>query len=144
MNISDIDIRLVDEWDRDEIHGIYIEAGWWKDRYDTARIPAMIRGSFAFVVAVDRESGRAVGMGRVISDGISDAYLQDLYVKKVFRGVGIGSRIMEFLLSSCRRAGVEWIGAIAEPGSEEFYLCSGFERMEGYVPMIFAGDEGSC
>lgn len=141
MEISNIEIRVVDEWECNEIHEMYIEAGWWRDRYDANLIPAMIRGSFAFVVAVDRRSGKAVGMGRAISDGVSDAYFQDFYVRDGFRGIGIGSRIMESLISSCVLAGVEWIGLIAEPGSEEFYLRSGFERMEGSVPMILGGDE---
>jgi len=41
---------------------------------------ALVRSSFAFAIAVHRESGATVGMGRAISDGVSDAYIQDLIV----------------------------------------------------------------
>jgi GNAT superfamily N-acetyltransferase len=79
-------------------------------------------------------------MGRVIADGISDAYLQDLITDPRFRGRGIGKSIVSVLVAHCKKAGITWIGLIAEPGSEEFYLPLGFERMEGYVPMIYRGD----
>lgn len=141
MDIKDIEIMVVDVWDSEEIYSIYREAGWWRERYDAERIPAMIRGSFVFVVAVDRNSGEAIGMGRAISDGVSDAYFQDLYVREGYRGHGIGRQILESLISYCHHAGVEWVGVIAEPGSGEFYFSLGFEPMDGFVPMLLGGDD---
>jgi len=70
---------------------LYRAGGWWKDEYDPAEIPGLIRGSFAFAVAVEEESGRAVGMGRVISDGVSDAYIQDLVVLPEYRSRNVGT-----------------------------------------------------
>gem|GEM_PF-4414770 len=83
--MSSVSIALVHSWDPQEIVLLYRAGGWWKDEYDPAEIPGLIRGSFAFAVAVEEESGRAVGMGRVISDGVSDAYIQDLVVLPEYR-----------------------------------------------------------
>ncbi len=55
-------------------------------------LPRLIRGSFLFAVAVDRKTGHAVGMGRVISDGVSDGYIQDLVVLPEYRKTGIGAQ----------------------------------------------------
>ena len=137
---SGIRISLVSSWNEKEILELYRTAGWWKEEYDPAEISRIIEGSFGFAVAIDTTSGRAIGMGRVIADGISDAYLQDLITDPRFRGRGIGKSIVSVLVAHCKKAGITWIGLIAEPGSEEFYLPLGFERMEGHVPMIYRGD----
>lgn len=132
-------IRLVDSWDTDEILHLYHAGGWWKDEYDPATIPSLIRGSFAFAVAVDRKTGRAVGMGRVISDGISDGYIQDLVVLREYRKMGIGKEIVAALVRKCADSGITWIALIAEPETEAFYLPLGFHAMGGHTPLIWKG-----
>ena len=79
-------------------------------------------------------------MGRVISDGVSDAYIQDVVVHTDFRGRGLGTRIISNLTVRCRKAGLVWIGCIAEPGTEGIYLIAGFEEMKGHTPMILKSD----
>jgi ribosomal protein S18 acetylase RimI-like enzyme len=142
MTISTDTIRvsLVRSWDTAEIVFLYKTGGWWKDIYDSAEIPRLIMGSFAFAVAADT-NGHAIGMGRVISDGVSDAYIQDLVILPEYRGRGIGTGILSVLIKHCKQAGLSWIGLIAEPDSEEFYVPLGFERMPGHIPMIYRGEQ---
>lgn len=135
-----IRVSIVNSWDNAEIVFLYRTGGWWKDTYDPAEIPRLIKYSFAFAVAVDT-SGHAIGMGRAISDGVSDAYIQDLVINPEHRGRGIGTRILSVLIKHCKQAGLSWIGLIAEPGSEDFYTPLGFERMPGHIPMIYRDDE---
>jgi aralkylamine N-acetyltransferase len=137
---SDIVIRLVDAWDDNEIVHLYRAGGWWKDEYDPKSLPGLIRGSFAFVVAVDRRTGHAVGMGRVLSDGVSDAYIQDLVVLPEFRKKGLGREIALALVRKCTGAGISWISLIAEPGTELFYRPLGFHPMREYVPLLWESD----
>ncbi len=131
----DIEIRIVDEWSIDDIVKLYKVGGWWKDHYDPNRIPALITGSFAFALAVDL-TGTAIGMGRIISDGVSDAYIQDLVVLQEWRGKGIGKAIIKLLLDHCLKKKLSWIGLIAEPGTTEFYTPLGFKSLPG-EPLIF-------
>ena len=142
MTISTDTIRvsLVRSWDTAEIVFLYKTGGWWKDTYNPAEIPRLIMGSFAFAVAADT-NGHAIGMGRAISDGVSDAYIQDLVILPEYRGRGIGTRILSVLIKHCKQAGLSWIGLIAEPDSEEFYVPLGFERMPGHIPMIYRGEQ---
>ncbi len=132
-------VRLVETWDQDEIVQLYHAGGWWKDEYDPATIPDLIRKSFAFAIAVDSRTGRAVGMGRVISDGISDGYIQDLVVLPACRKKGVGKEIVATLVRKCTESGITWIGLIAEPDTEEFYLPLGFHRMQGHIPLLWNG-----
>jgi len=137
---GDIRISLVRSWDAQEIVALYRAGGWWKDEYNPAEIPGLIKGSFAFAVAIDETGGRAVGMGRVISDGVSDAYIQDLVVLPSYRKQGAGKALLRALLSACNKAGLSWIALIAEPGSEPFYRELGFSPMEGHIPLMYRGE----
>jgi len=140
IGVDSILVSIVTSWDSAEIVFLYKTGGWWKDTYDSAEIPRLITGSFAFAVAADTNK-HAIGMGRVISDGVSDAYLQDLVILPEYRGMGIGTRILSVLIKHCKHAGLSWIGLIAEPDSEEFYMSLGFERMPGHIPMIYRGEQ---
>jgi GNAT superfamily N-acetyltransferase len=135
----EIELRNVDSWNSGEIEQLYRAAGWWKEEYDARELPGLVRSSFVFVVALDQKTGKTIGMGRAISDGISDAYLQDLVVLPAYRGLGVGTRIVKRLVESCISRGITWIALIAEPGTEHFYLPSGFSPMKGYVPMRYTG-----
>jgi ribosomal protein S18 acetylase RimI-like enzyme len=137
---DDIAIQLVNSWDDVEISNLYRAGGWWKEEYDQRELHRLIRGSFLFAVAVDGKTGQAVGMGRVISDGVSDGYIQDLVVLPEYRKAGIGTQIVSTLVKKCVERGISWIGLIAEPDTEKFYLPFGFHPMEGHVPLIFRSD----
>ena len=139
-------IELVNDWPKDQIIELYKSGGWWQEHYDPAGLDALIKGSFAFVVAVDSasgssttgcsSSGKAAGMGRAISDGVSDAWLQDIVVLDAYRGKGIGRAIIKFLLEHCQSKGLTWIGLVAEPGTMDFYKPLGFDELPG-EPMVY-------
>lgn len=135
-----ISVQLVRTWDEEEIASLYKAGGWWKEEYKAEDLPGLIRGSFAFAVAVEDTSGHAVGMGRVIADGVSDGYIQDLVVLPRYREGGVGTEIVSTLVGRCLQAGITWIALIAEPGTEKFYLPLGFRPLKGHVPLIFGSD----
>lgn len=136
MGETDVQINLVRSWPENEIVQLYKTGGWWKDSYDPSGIPALIAGSFAFAVAIDTKTSKTIGMGRVLSDGVSDAYIQDLVVLPEYRGKNIGKKIVSVLIDHMTAQGITWIGLIAEPGSDQFYKTLGFKPMERYIPML--------
>ncbi|MCX6690161.1 MAG: GNAT family N-acetyltransferase [Methanoregula sp.] len=136
-----IRVALVKFWNEHDIVQLYKAGRWWKDEFDPAGIAGLIQGSFAFAVAFDTTTGHAIGMGRVISDGVSDAYIQDLVVQPAYRDRGIGVQILTLLVEHCKKAGLTWIGLIAEPDSEAFYTSLGFERMPRHIPMIYRSEQ---
>lgn len=115
---------------------LYETGGWLEPSWTDSLLERIVRCSFAFVVAED-PSGAWVGMGRLISDGVSDAYLQDVVVRKEWQDLGIGTRIVKELLIICREHGIDWVGTIAGPEREFFYRRFGFARMGGYTPMRY-------
>jgi len=132
-------VKIVKEWDISSLLELFRAGGWWKEEWNPAHIPDLVKASFAFAVAIRVEDGVTAGMGRVISDGISDAYIQDLVILPEYRRRGIGARIVRTLLDHCTSNNIFWIAIIAEPGTEDFYGTLGFSRMNEYVPMLFSG-----
>jgi spermidine synthase len=76
-----------------------------------------------------------IGMGRAISDGISDAYIQDVVVLKSWRKKGIGGEIIKEIVKRLKESEIDWIALIGEPGTEKFYSGLGFKKMQSYIPM---------
>lgn len=134
-------VRLVREVPADAIAALYEAGGWWEDSPGAKEtIPKIVRGSFAFAVAEEVSTGRIVGMGRILSDGVSDAYLQDLVVLKEFRRHRLGRALVRFLLGHCAGQGIGWIGIVCAPGTERFYDSVGIEGlspMEGFAPRLY-------
>ncbi len=132
---------MVDAWPIDDIVALYKAGGWWKDWYDKRGIPQLISKSFAFAVAVDNTSGKAIGMGRLISDGVSDAYIQDVVVLQEYRNQEIGTHLVKALIDYSHSKNLVWLGLIAEPGTDSFYVPLGFRPMQHYTPMLYHMEE---
>lgn len=135
--MHDYSLEIVREAPIDEIIALYESGGWWRESLEArATLPALIAGSFCFVVAKDHE-GHIVGMGRVLSDGVSDAYIQDVAVLQDFRRRGIGRAIVDRLVQHCLERCIGWIGLVAEPGTGDFYASLGFKPLDGYCPHLY-------
>jgi len=118
-----------------QIIALYRMEGWWGEAPDDAELAArIIAGSHCFLTAA--RGSEIIGMGRALSDGASDAYIQDVTVKKTCRGQGIGTRIIEKIVDRLHQDGLEWIGLIAEKNSYQFYERLGFKKMPNSVPML--------
>ncbi len=121
----------------EEIVELYKAGGWWREGTDQrSRIEPMIRGSFCFMLARDVD-GKAIAMARVISDGASDAYIQDVVVLPSYRKQGIGGELIRRLTEYCVERQIGWIGLVAEPGTYSFYESLGYSPLQGYQPMLF-------
>jgi len=134
-----VDYKIVKETDTKAILGLYLQAGWWQsgDKDEDLNIIAkIVANSFCFVIATVDD--KIAGMGRAISDGISDAYIQDVTVQKEFRGQGMGKGIMRTLVNYLKEQNLKWIGLISEPGYENFYTGLGFKVMTSYTPFLLS------
>jgi ribosomal protein S18 acetylase RimI-like enzyme len=138
---EDVVVKVIRKADRGEVARLYIEAGWMKpeEATDLSLIDRIVSGSFCFVGAF--HGNRMIGMGRSISDGICDAYIQDVTVLKEFRGRGVGRSIMSEILKYLRTHRLSWIGLLAEPGTRSLYEKLGFVELAHYTPMLWREDD---
>lgn len=147
MNQDQVEIKIITHADRHSVKKLYQDAGWWRPEDERAEgdawIDTLVSQSFCFVGAFC--GSELIGMGRAVSDGVSDAYIQDVVVFKEYRQTGIGGRIIEKIIDFLRGRHIGWIGLIAEPGTQPFYQRLGFSVLEGYTPMKLDGKkEAPC
>ena len=123
-----IEYRILDHFlpeDLAAMEQLYRETGWIGPE-DSAEFIAVGMANSAVAVGAYAD-GKLVGMGRALSDNVSDAYIQDIAVSPTFRRHGIGGGIVKTISSALRRRGVDWIALVGEPGTESFYRNLGFE-----------------
>ena len=135
-NLQNITFALTTNWPADEIIELYRAGGWWEMGWNPNGIAPLMRGSYLYLIAIDTTTKSAVGMGRLIADGSSDAYFQDISVLPEYRTRGIGREIVRILRSLGKAYGLSWMGLIAAPEKENFYLHQGFSPMPDYTPML--------
>jgi spermidine synthase len=138
LPMTNVDLTFLSSPSDEELRsivGLYRQAGWWPagEAEDYLLLAKLVRQSHCFVAA--RAGDRIIGMGRAISDGVSDAYVQDVVVDPAWRGAGVGSRIVGRILERLAADGLGWIGLIAERDSAPFYTRLGFEEMGSARPM---------
>ncbi len=119
----------------EEILSLYKSAKWWEkgEQDDIAVVKKIVSGSFLFLVAL--ENNKIIAMGRAISDGVSDAYIQDMTVAEQFRHNAIGRELLNRIREELFSRGISWIGVIAENNTKEFYQKSDFQVFADATPM---------
>lgn len=72
------------------------------DAFDNGRSPDALRRSFeqSQHVAIARDGNRVVGMARLLSDGVSNAYLVDVWTLSSHRRQGIATRMVRSLIDA--------------------------------------------
>jgi len=73
------------------------------------------------------DSGRLIGVGRALADGVDCSYICDVAVHPSHQGLGIGKDIVSKLVDRSSRH--KKIILYAVPGKEPFYRKLGFKRM---------------
>jgi spermidine synthase len=125
--------------DIEQIRQMYLANGWIDAGDGDIKILIQKIVGHTYCFAVARDNGKIIGMGRSISDSVSDAYIQDVTVLPEYRKHGIGGQIIQFLIDCMHSNGISWIGLISVPGQQNFYLKQGFKIMNDYTPFKYEG-----
>ena len=99
-------------------------AGWGDISLGQAQ--QALENSLHGVTAYDGET--AIGMARVIGDGVINAYIQDVVITPNYRGRGLGKAIILALISDMKQSIPTdcTIGLLAAKGQEGFYSSFSF------------------
>lgn len=78
-----------------------------------------------FTVCAYDEEGNAVGMGRIVGDGVVIDYIQDLVVRPECQGKGVGRMMLERLIKYVKSTKLDdteiMLCLMCAKGREEFY-----------------------
>lgn len=110
----------------DEVLALYDAVGWTAYTNDDVTLRAALAGSSLVVAA--RRGAQLVGLARVISDGATICYVQDLLVHPDAQRSGVGRALMLAVLE--RYAGLRQKVLLTddEPGQRAFYEALGFHE----------------
>jgi predicted GNAT family acetyltransferase len=86
----------------DGIDWAQVKADLAADDFDNGRSADALRRSFenAQHVAIARDGDRVVGTARLLSDGVCNAYLVDVWTATSHRGRGIATRMVQLLVDA--------------------------------------------
>ena len=72
------------------------------DAFDNGRSAAALRRSFerAQHVAIARDGDRVIGTARLLSDGVCNAYVVDVWTQSRYRRQGIATAMMQLLINA--------------------------------------------
>jgi len=72
-----------------------------QDNFDNGRTPEQLKASFenSYAICIAYVNSRIVGSARVLSDGVCNAYLVDVWTLSEFRRKGIASTMIKKLMS---------------------------------------------
>jgi GNAT superfamily N-acetyltransferase len=128
---ADVDIEPARGVDLDEALALYRAVGWtaYVDNPDVLR--AALAGSSHVVTA--RRGGHLVGLARVISDGASICYLQDVLVHPDERRAGIGGALVRAVLEPYTSVRQKVLLTDDEPAQRAFYESLGYSDTQEYA-----------
>jgi GNAT superfamily N-acetyltransferase len=107
-----------------EVVELYRSVGWTIYAEDPVTLDAALRGSSRVVVA--RQAGRLVGLARVVTDGASVCYLQDVLVHPASQRSGVGRALVLAALDPCSSVRQKVLLTDDDPGQRAFYEALGF------------------
>jgi GNAT superfamily N-acetyltransferase len=127
-------VEIVERLPTPEEYQMLFEAVGWGYNTRPGRAEKALSAARFGVVAV--EGNRAVGTGMVLGDGVTVAYLKDIIVVPEWQSRGIGTRIVDALLTIIRRSGADGMLVTLFTGQHlaDFYEQFGFcgpERLYG-------------
>jgi predicted GNAT family acetyltransferase len=104
------------------------------DDFDNGRSPGALRRSFESSqhVAVAIDGRRVVGMARLLSDGVCNAYLLDVWTSSIYRRRGIASSLVRLLAD---RVPGQHIG-LQTDDAREFYTYLGFRPQPAFMSLV--------
>ncbi len=99
--------------------------GW--DRMEADLANASLRNAFHLCCF---DGAVLIGYAAVVSNGVTDAYIQDVMVHPDWQHRGIGTTLMEHVLARLRNEGIYMVSVIyGEAALQELYERFGFQTM---------------
>ncbi len=75
------------------------------------------------------ENNKMIGYIDCVSNGVTDAYIQDLMVHPAYQGRGIGTELMNKMITHLKDKHIYMISVVYEENLKRFYAQFGFSNM---------------
>jgi ribosomal protein S18 acetylase RimI-like enzyme len=125
-------VRIDGSFER--IDWVRAEADLAADDFDNGRTPEALRRSFeqSQHVVFARDSDRVVGMARLLSDGVCNAYLLDVWTATSYRRRGVASAMVRGLMAQVPGQHV----GLQTSDAQGFYRSLGFRLQPQFMSTV--------
>ncbi|WP_167956763.1 GNAT family N-acetyltransferase [Anaerosporobacter faecicola] len=109
---------------------LYTDVGWINYTSDPGKLERAYQNSLSVITAWDQE--KLVGAIRVVGDGVTILYVQDLLVATTYQGQGIGTELFQRIMNKYKHVTQKVLLTDAEPKTKEFYTKMGWSMSDTY------------
>ena len=125
-----ISVRKQDVVKLEDVLHLYQAVGWTNYTNQPQMLEQALPHSLAVYLAFDGE--KIVGLIRLVGDGFSSVFVQDLIVLPIYQRQGIGSALMKEALEDYKDAYQVQLVTDQTERTLEFYRSMGFETLSTY------------
>ncbi len=113
---------------KEQLKGFFVG---WSVPFTVEEHYEILQNSYMFVLAINTETNNVVGFVNAISDKLKFAFIPMLEILPPFKNMGIGSKLMETLLSNLEH--IPCIDLTCEPEMQPFYERFKLIRSHGMI-----------
>jgi len=131
-----ITYKSIKEFNVEDIKGLYEDAGWTNYINDLPKLMNAIEGSLDVISAWDED--KLVGLIRIIGDGLTIVYIQDILVLKAYKRKGIGTKLFNHVLDKYSHVRQKVLLTDDSEETRGFYEANGFISCDKGKVVAFA------
>ncbi|MBN8569043.1 MAG: GNAT family N-acetyltransferase [Ignavibacteria bacterium] len=115
---------------------LYEDAGWGAYTHDSVNLAEAVKNSYYVLTAWDGD--HLIGMMRVVGDGVTISYIQDILVKKKYKRRKIGTKLLTKTLEHFKNVRQTVLLTDNKEETVGFYKAMGFEDCKEMGLISFA------
>lgn len=119
------------------LHGFFVD---WPNPPSLQKHYELLKNSYKFVLAIDKNEGKVVGFITAISDGVLAAYIPLLEVLPAYQREGIGTKLVEHILQEL--SDIYMVDLICDESLQRYYEQFGLHRAHGMITRNFSFQAG--
>lgn len=133
MNLTFKDSKTID---REQLESLYNDVQWTAYTKDMQLLQQALEQSLEVLTTWDEE--RLVGLIRVIGDGLTIIYIQDILVMNAYHNQGIATQLLQRVLEKYKGVRQKVLLTEEAPDVRHFYEKNGFQSCDQGTLVAFA------
>ncbi|WP_057915790.1 GNAT family N-acetyltransferase [Peribacillus muralis] len=133
MSIKFIEQKYIEQ---DDLRGLYEDAEWYAYTKDLNQLQQALLHSLLVVTAWDQ--GKLIGLTRIVGDGLTIVYIQDILVLHAYHNQGIATIMMQHVLEKYKDVRQKVLLTEDAPDVRHFYEKNGFQSCDKGTLVAFA------
>lgn len=134
--MSEITLKRRKNLEEKHVMDLYEDAGWTSYTNDMLKLMESIKSSLLVVTAWEEEN--LIGLIRAVGDGLTIVYIQDILVKKSYKRMGIGTRLLKEVLKEYKDVRQKVLLTDESKETRGFYEENGFVSCDKGKVVAFA------